>query len=120
MTLHELHLYHYLLISSLVPTMAWSHTSSLALICWLVFLIPFTIMDSSYIFLRPHSLPGGTWHSPYYSSIYAYYATVDLMYSRKNWESGDGFAAAHCVMNLLECAFSAAYLWQIWRYRQRG
>lgn len=88
--------------------MAFTHTVCPTIWTWLVILVPFTIGDSAYIFLRPDSLPGGPLN--YLWPGYTTYSTIDLMYSRKEWESGNGFVAAHCVLNLLECVFGAWYL----------
>lgn len=89
--------------------MARTHRSSPIIVIWLTLLVPLTIWDSAYIFLRPHSLPGGKWHEPYFH-LHKDYAGIDLMYSRQGWESGDGFVAAHCVLHLTECALGACYL----------
>lgn len=90
--------------------MSFTHEASTGLTIWLVLLIPFTIWDATYVFLRPHTLPGGKWHDPYFSPN-THYASVDRMYGRKNWESGDGFVAAHDILHLTECSLAAIYLW---------
>ncbi|KAF7513951.1 hypothetical protein GJ744_006565 [Endocarpon pusillum] len=96
----------------------WTHTTPLAIAVWLQILIPFTVWDSAYVFLRPYSLPGGLWHWPLFAP-YAHYATIDRMYSRAGWESGDAFVAAHCVLNLAECALATGYLFMAKRYGAR-
>ena len=99
--------------------MSWTHHSSPLITIWLLLLIPFTIWDSAYIFLRPFSLPGGLWHEPFFTP-YTDYADIDLMYSRAGWESGDGFVAAHCVLHLIECMLTAIYLWFVFAYGYLG
>ena len=94
--------------------MPFTHENSPRLTVWLILLIPFTIWDATYVLLRPYSLPGGKWHKPF--SWNENYASVDLMYSRRNWESGDGFVAAHDILHLTECALAASYLWIIFVY----
>ena len=98
--------------------MSFTHETSTALTIWLILLIPFTIWDSTYVFLRPYTLPGGKWHDTFFSPN-THYASVDLMYSRKNWESGDGFVAAHDVLHLTECTLAAIYLWIVFVYGRR-
>ena len=95
--------------------MTWSHTPSLPTLLWISLAIPFTIWDSLYMFLRPHTLPGQKWHSPIWS-LYGTYASVDHMYNHQAWEEKDGFAVAQCVGSLIECALYAWYGALVWKY----
>ena len=99
--------------------MAWTRTPSLAILLWLSALIPFTVWDLAYIFLRPHSLPSGPWHRPVFAP-YTAYAETDLIYGPSAWESGDGFVAAHCVLNLLAYALGSTYLWLVLMHGRKG
>ena len=63
------------------------------------------------MFLRPHSLgPDGALHKPLFVP-YALYGTVDYLYSRKAYEERVGFTGAQAVLNAVECALYAAYVW---------
>ncbi|TLS24613.1 hypothetical protein PpBr36_08886 [Pyricularia pennisetigena] len=89
-----------------------SHTPSTLALAWLAISLPLVAWDTGYIMLRPHSMPGGTWHSPIWKP-YALYGRVDYVYGRERWESNDGFCGAQGTMNIVESLMYLAYLW-IW------
>jgi hypothetical protein len=66
--------------------------------------------DTSYVLLRPHSMPGGYLHSPVWTP-YALYGTVDYIYGWPAYNSHNGFTAAQSTMNILE---SSLYIWYLW------
>lgn len=90
--------------------MTWSHTPRLAIICWTVFAFPFTIWDTAYIFLRPHTLPGHKWHAPIFTP-YSDYAAVDRVYGELAWLERDGFTAAQGIVNMTEATLYIVYFW---------
>jgi hypothetical protein len=90
--------------------MAWTHTPRLPILCWVVFAFPFTIWDTAYIFLRPHTLPGHKWHAPIFTP-YSDYAAVDRVYGELAWLEKDGFTAAQGVINMTEVTLYAVYFW---------
>jgi len=96
--------------------MAWSHTPSLATLLWISAAVPFSIWDSLYMFLRPHTLPGHKWNLPIWKP-YITYAAVDRVYSSQAWEENNGFAGAQCFMNLVE---SGLYVWYLWLVSRNG
>ncbi|KAI6353206.1 hypothetical protein MCOR25_009103 [Pyricularia grisea] len=89
-----------------------SHTPSTMALAWLAISLPLVAWDTGYIMLRPHSMPGGSWHSPIWTP-YALYGRVDYVYGRERWEAGDGFCGAQGTMNIVESLMYLAYLW-IW------
>ncbi|KAH8841199.1 hypothetical protein MCOR27_004560 [Pyricularia oryzae] len=89
-----------------------SHTPSTLALAWLAISLPLVAWDTGYIMLRPHSMPGGSWHAPIWVP-YALYGQVDYVYGRERWEAGDGFCGAQGTMNIVETLMYLAYLW-IW------
>ncbi|KAK2732886.1 hypothetical protein FQN57_002452 [Myotisia sp. PD_48] len=90
----------------------WAHIPSPLVLLWLIFSVPLVFWDLSYVFLRPHSMPGGKWHSIW--SPYALYGAVDHIYGWPAYNAGDGFNAAQSAMNLIESACYVFYLGTIW------
>jgi hypothetical protein len=90
--------------------MAWTHTPRLPILCWIVFAFPFTIWDTAYIFLRPHTLPGHKWHAPIFTP-YSDYAAVDRVYGEQAWLEKDGFTSAQGIINMTEVTLYAVYFW---------
>lgn len=96
--------------------MTWKHTPRPAILLWIAFTFPFTIWDSLYIFLRPHTLLGHKWHSPFWDPIDSY-AAVDFVYSKQAWLENKGWTAAQGVINTTEVAI---YLWYFWILQTQG
>jgi hypothetical protein len=76
--------------------------------------LPLVAWDTSYVLLRPLSMPGGSLHWPLWVP-YALYGEIDHMYGVKQWELGNGFTAAQSLMNVAETLLYMAYL-GIWYY----
>ncbi|KKK23006.1 hypothetical protein P175DRAFT_0438307 [Aspergillus ochraceoroseus IBT 24754] len=95
------------------PSKKWNHTPATHIILWLVVSLPLVIWDAGYVLLRPHSMPGGKWHSPIWSP-YALYGTVDYIYGWPAYNDRNGFTAAQAVLNLLETASYLYYLWVVY------
>lgn len=93
----------------------WVHTPSAAVTIWLVMSVPLVLWDAGYVLLRPHSMPGGKWHSPIWTP-YALYGTIDYIYGWPAFNARNGFTAAQTVLNLLETACYVFYLAVIYRY----
>ncbi|EHK96741.1 hypothetical protein M7I_7545 [Glarea lozoyensis 74030] len=87
--------------------MVWSHTPRLPVLLWTAFTFPFTIWDTLYIALRPHTLPGHKWHDPIWTQV-GTYAAVDGVYGEQAWLEGEGWTAAQGVVNVTEVVL---YLW---------
>lgn len=94
--------------------MPYPHTPHPATLLWMLAAIPFTLWDTAYLLLRPHTLPGHPWNRPLWQPYIAY-AAVDRVYSAQAWEEGSGFAAAQGVLNLVEVAGYVVYLWLVLR-----
>ncbi|KAG9987110.1 hypothetical protein KCU78_g20421, partial [Aureobasidium melanogenum] len=67
----------------------WSHTPSLLTLAWLAVSLPLVIWDTFYVFLRPHSMPGGKYQKPLWSAVnvvecagYIYYLYLVYAYGR--------------------------------------
>lgn len=90
--------------------MTWEHTPRLPILCWAVFAVPFTIWDTAYIFLRPHTLAGHKWHAPIFTP-YSDYAAVDRVYGEQAFLEKDGFTAAQGIINMTEVTIYAIYFW---------
>jgi hypothetical protein len=96
------------------PSMSWEHKPRLLIIIWCLWVFPFTLWDTLYLFLRPHSLPGGKWHDRYYSRTFAIWASVDRTYGEQGWRDHDGFVLAQSVVNMVEAFLSIYYVWALW------
>ena len=98
----------------------WAHLTTPATLLWLCVSLPLVAWDTSYVFLRPHSLPGGRWHDPVWT-LYGIYARVDHVYGWPAWEEGNGWTAAQSLMNCLETALYVTYLAVVWTHgREAG
>ena len=87
-----------------------AHNPPLPLLAWLVVSLPLVAWDTLYVLLRPHTMPGGKFHSPFWTP-YALYGTVDYMYGWPAWNNHNGFTAAQGTLNLLE---SIMYCWYLY------
>lgn len=93
----------------------WVHTPSAAVTVWLLISIPLVLWDAGYVLLRPHSMPGGKFHSPIWTP-YALYGTIDYIYGWPAFNARNGFTAAQTVLNLLETACYIWYIYIVWVY----
>lgn len=82
---------------------------------WLVVSVPLVIWDTGYVLLRPHSMPGGSLHSPIWIP-YALYGSVDYIYGWPAWNERNGFTAAQSVMNVFETLGYLYYLWIVYHH----
>jgi len=89
---------------------SYSHVANPIITTWLLISLPLVFWDTGYIFLRPHSMPGGRCHWPLWTP-YALYGTVDYMYGWPAWNNGVGFTAAQGTLNALEAALYIYYLY---------
>lgn len=92
----------------------WVHTPSAALTLWLVVSLPLVIWDTGYVLLRPHSMPGGSLHSPVWTP-YALYGIVDHIYGWPAVHARNGFTAAQATLNVVETVAYIYYLWVVYR-----
>ncbi|KAL9619644.1 MAG: hypothetical protein Q9160_005750 [Pyrenula sp. 1 TL-2023] len=90
------------------------HTPTRLTTLWLLISLPLVIWDFTYVFLRPHSMPGGSLHSPLWIP-YSTYGSVDYTYGFPAWEANNGFTAAQSSLNLAETGMYAFYLVVVWR-----
>ncbi len=82
---------------------------------WILISVPLVTWDNGYVFLRPHSMPGGSVHRPVWVP-YALYGTVDYMYGWPAYDRNDGFPNAQAVLNVVESALLLWYLWIVYKY----
>ncbi len=92
-----------------MSTTGYSHKIPPLLIIWLFVSLPLVIWDTTYIALRPHSMPGGWLHSPLWVP-YALYGTVDYVYGWPAWNGHVGFTAAQASLNAVETVMCIYYL----------
>ncbi|KAI4724396.1 hypothetical protein E4T49_07857 [Aureobasidium sp. EXF-10728] len=93
----------------------WSHTPSLLTLTWLAISLPLVIWDTFYVFLRPHSMPGGKYQKPLWVP-YELYGQVDHVYGWPAYNSGNGFTAAQSGVNIVECVGYIYYLYLVYTY----
>ena len=93
----------------------WTHTPAAALTIWLIVSVPLVIWDTGYVLLRPHSMPGGSLHSPIWTP-YALYGKVDYIYGWPAFNAHNGFTAAQTMLNVLETIGYIYYLWIVYHY----
>lgn len=91
------------------------HTPSTITLLWLLFAIPLVLWDTVYVLLRPHTMPGGKLHSPFFKP-YALYGSVDYTYGWPAYKSGHGFPAGQGLMNLFETLAYIFYVTTVYRY----
>ena len=91
----------------------YTHLASYPTTLWLLVSLPLVIWDTLYVFLRPHSMPGGRFHSPIWTP-YALYGTVDHVYGWPAWHDKGGFTAAQASLNVLETVIYGYYLGVLW------
>ncbi|KAL4756798.1 uncharacterized protein BDW70DRAFT_144329 [Aspergillus foveolatus] len=92
----------------------WLHTPTAILTLWLLISCPLVLWDAGYCLLRPHSMPGGKYHS--FWSGYKWYGTVDYIYGWPAFNANNGFTNAQAVLNLLETGGYLYYLWVVYRH----
>jgi hypothetical protein len=92
---------------------SWSHTPSLLTLTWLAISLPLVIWDTFYVFLRPHSMPGGKYQKPLWVP-YELYGQVDHVYGWPAYNSGNGFTAAQSAVNVVECVGYIYYLYLVY------
>lgn len=93
----------------------WTHTPSNLTLLWLLISLPLVLWDTGYVFLRPHSMPGGSFHAPIWTP-YALYGTIDHIYGWPAWEKHNGFTAAQASLNVVETVGYGVYLYLVWMY----
>ncbi|KAL9091056.1 MAG: hypothetical protein Q9165_004983 [Trypethelium subeluteriae] len=93
----------------------WQHIPSRLTLIWLALSLPLVAWDTGYVLLRPHSMPGGSLHSPIWTP-YALYGRVDHIYGFKAWNAHNGFTAAQGTLNVIESLGYAIYLWILLAY----
>ncbi|KAH0342450.1 hypothetical protein KCU81_g5670, partial [Aureobasidium melanogenum] len=93
----------------------WSHTPSVLTLTWLAVSLPLVIWDTLYVFLRPHSMPGGKYQKPLWVP-YELYGQIDHIYGWPAYNSGNGFTAAQSTVNVVECAGYFYYLYLVYAY----
>ena len=100
------------------PTAAASgyvHVPDPVTITWLIVSLILVTWDTGYVFLRPHSMPGGSLNSPIWKP-YTLYAEVDYMYGFPAWNNHVGFTAAQGALNIVESVGYLYYLVTCWMY----
>lgn len=75
---------------------------------WLLISVPVVLWDTGYVLLRPHSMPGGKFHSLW--TPYALYGTIDYIYGWPAFDAKNGFTSAVGLWNLFETAAYIFYL----------
>lgn len=91
----------------------YTHLAPYPITLWLLLSLPLVIWDTCYVFLRPHTMPGGRFHSPIWTP-YALYATIDYVYGWPAWNQRSGFTAAQASLNVAETVIYGYYLWVLW------
>jgi hypothetical protein len=94
-------------------SLGYTHVAPYPLTLWLILSLPLVLWDTTYIFLRPHSMPGGQFHSPIWTP-YGLYGTIDYVYGWLAWNKRDGFTAAQASLNAVETVLYGYYLWVVW------
>ncbi|KAK0622357.1 hypothetical protein B0T14DRAFT_147747 [Immersiella caudata] len=97
----------------------FTHTPTPLTLLWLAASIPLVFWDALFVFLRPHSFPGGKYHWPIWSA-YAIQSELDYTYGIKKWEEGDGFNGAQSAMNIVESGIYLVYLGLWWSERKQS
>ncbi|RMZ85791.1 hypothetical protein DV737_g362, partial [Chaetothyriales sp. CBS 132003] len=96
--------------TSTASAQTYTHTIDPLTILWLSISLPLVFWDTGYVMLRPHSMPGGKFHSPVWIP-YGLYAGVDYVYGFPAWNNGVGFTAAQATLNVVETLMYCYYLY---------
>lgn len=91
------------------------HTPSVVVLAWLSISVPLVVWDTGYVLLRPHSMPGGKYHSPIWTP-YALYGTIDYIYGWPAFNARNGFTAAQGLLNVFETMAYIFYLVVVYFY----
>ncbi|KAK5288266.1 hypothetical protein LTR16_003481 [Cryomyces antarcticus] len=86
---------------------------------WLLISLPLVFWDTGYVMLRPHSMPGGKYHSPVWVP-YALYGTIDYIYGWPAYNAHNGFTAAQGTVNIIESIGYIVYLWIVYTYGKQA
>lgn len=97
----------------------WAHTPSNLSIIWLFISLPLVAWDTGYVMLRPHTMPGGKWHWPLYVP-YDLYGRVDYIYGWKAFNAHNGFTSAQGLLNIIESAMYAYYLYILYAHGKQS
>ncbi|KKF92911.1 hypothetical protein CFO_g4738 [Ceratocystis platani] len=87
---------------------AFTHTPTRLTLAWLAISCAVVTWDFTYVFLRPHSMPGGALHA--FWAPYALYGEIDYVYGRPAFDAGEGFGPAQSAMNVVETLMYLVYL----------
>ena len=96
-------------------TSSYVHIPTTITITWLIVSLALVFWDTGYVFLRPHSMPGGSLSNPIWTP-YQKYAEVDYMYGFPAWNNHVGFTAAQASLNVAESVGYMYYLVMCWIY----
>ncbi|KAL1961310.1 hypothetical protein VTO42DRAFT_38 [Malbranchea cinnamomea] len=99
---------------SLDVTQQWAHRVPNFLLAWLSLSVPIVLWDAGYCLLRPHSMPGGKWHTPWIP--YALYGAIDYIYGWPAYHAKNGFTSAQAALNVVESGVYIIYLISVWRH----
>jgi hypothetical protein len=91
------------------------HTPSTIVLLWLLISVPLVVWDTGYVLLRPHTMPGGKFHSPIWTP-YALYGRIDYVYGWPAFDAKNGFTAAQGLLNLFETGAYVLYLAVVYVY----
>lgn len=94
------------------PNTPWVHVPSSLTLVWLAVSLPLVIWDFTYMFLRPHSMPGGAYHWPLWVP-YELYGRIDYVYGWKAYDAQSGFSGAQSFLNIVETLMYLYYVY-IW------
>ncbi|KAK1756473.1 hypothetical protein QBC47DRAFT_401376 [Echria macrotheca] len=95
-------------------SVGWYHAPSKFAVYWLAASIPLIFWDAGYVFLRPHSMVGGSLHWPIWS-LYKIQAELDHTYGFKEFLAGGGWNYAQSAGNIVENLANMFYLALYWR-----
>ncbi|KAI5370333.1 hypothetical protein Slin15195_G012100 [Septoria linicola] len=97
---------------------AWAHTPSNLTLIWLAISLPLVLWDAGYVLLRPHSMPGGKWHSPIWKP-YALYADIDYVYGFPALQDNNPWTATQTWFNVFETTGYLVYLYWVYTHGQQ-
>lgn len=88
----------------------WRHSPTNWTLLWLAISLPLVTWDFIYCLFRPWTMPGGAWHWPLWVP-YELYGTIDYVYGWPAFNEGNGFTSAQALLNVVETALYAYYLY---------
>lgn len=90
-------------------TLKYTHNPATWFVVWCILNILWIYYESAFVALRPHSLPGGKWYTPFFKP-FAPWAAIDTRYCEQAWSDKNQVPNAYVGLGTFESLFLLSYL----------